>query len=119
MENRRIDRAQLDRTDPGAPDGVAGPVKGLFYGDGGQFVAQLFEMVVGFIWAWGIAWVIFTIAKRYMKIRVSDEAEIQGLDMPEFGAVCYPDFVLHNAPAGHITAGGSEVNETDEVDARR
>ena len=27
MENRRIDRAQLDRTDPGAPDGVAGPVK--------------------------------------------------------------------------------------------
>jgi hypothetical protein len=27
MDNRRIDRAQLDRTDPRAPDGVGGPAK--------------------------------------------------------------------------------------------
>ena len=27
MENRRIDRAQLDRTDPRAPEGVGGPAK--------------------------------------------------------------------------------------------
>jgi len=27
MDNRRIDRAQLDRTDSHAPEGVAGPVK--------------------------------------------------------------------------------------------
>jgi hypothetical protein len=27
MDNRRIDRAQLDRTDSRAPEGVAGPVK--------------------------------------------------------------------------------------------
>ena len=29
-----------------------------------------------------------------MQIRVSPEAEIQGLDVPEFGVLCYPDFVL-------------------------
>lgn len=27
MDNRRIDRAQLDRTDPRAPDGIGGPAK--------------------------------------------------------------------------------------------
>jgi hypothetical protein len=27
MDNRRIERAELDRTDPRAPEGVAGPVK--------------------------------------------------------------------------------------------
>ena len=31
-----------------------------------------------------------------MKIRVSPEVEIEGLDMPEFGVLAYPDFVLHH-----------------------
>ena len=56
----------------------------------GQLGAQMFDVVVGFIWAWGIAWVIFTIAKRFMQIRVSAEAEIEGLDVPEFGALALP-----------------------------
>src|SRR4029079_393037 len=34
-------------------NGVAGNVKGLFYGDGGQLVAQMFHVVVGFAWAFG------------------------------------------------------------------
>jgi Amt family ammonium transporter len=104
-------------------NGIAGNVKGLFYGGGGgQLIAQLFEVVVGFIWAWGIAWVIFTIAKRFMQIRVSPEAEIEGLDMPEFGALCYPDFVLHRSEPGHITSGSPDIPavasrsaETDEA----
>jgi len=75
-------------------NGVAGPVKGLLYGDGGQLVAQLAHAVVGFVWAFGITWIIFTVAKRFMAIRVSADAELQGLDVPEFGALCYPDFVL-------------------------
>ena len=51
-------------------------------------------MVLGFVWAFGVTFVIFAIAKRFMQIRVSPEAEIEGLDVPEFGALCYPDFVL-------------------------
>jgi ammonia channel protein AmtB len=52
----------------------------------------------------GVTFLIFTIAKRFMKIRVSEEAELQGLDVPEFGSVCYPDFVLASgAMAGHIS----------------
>ena len=76
-------------------NGVAGPVKGLFYGGGfGQLGAQAIDVVVGFIWAWGITWIIFSVAKRYMAIRVSAEVEIEGTDEGEFGQVCYPDFVL-------------------------
>jgi Amt family ammonium transporter len=75
-------------------NGVAGNVTGLFYGDGGQLVAQLIDGAVGFLWAWGIAWVIFSIFKRFTSMRVPREAEIEGLDMPEFGAYCYPDFVM-------------------------
>jgi Amt family ammonium transporter len=75
-------------------------VQGLFYGDGGQLVAQVFHVVVGFAWAWGITWVIFAIAKRFMQIRVSPEVEIQGLDVPEFGVLAYPDFVLTSTHAG-------------------
>ncbi len=41
-------------------NGVAGNVKGLFYGDAGQLGAQMFHVFVGFFWAWGITWIIFT-----------------------------------------------------------
>jgi Amt family ammonium transporter len=80
-------------------------VQGLFYGDGGQLVAQMFHVVVGFAWAWGITWIIFSIAKRFMKLRVSPEVEIQGLDVPEFGVLAYPDFVITSTHAGgHATS---------------
>ena len=53
-------------------------------------------------------WVIITVAKRFMRIRVArEEAEIVGLDEPEFGSVCYPDFVLattSSAGLGHHQA---------------
>jgi ammonium transporter, Amt family len=76
-------------------NGIEGPVKGLFYGDGGsQLGAQIIDAGVGFVWAFGITWIIFTVAKRYMQIRVSPEVEIAGTDEGEFGQVCYPDFVI-------------------------
>jgi Amt family ammonium transporter len=87
-------------------------VRGLFYGDPGQLGAQLFHVFIGFIWAWGLGWLLFTVAKRYMKIRVSPEAEIEGLDMPEFGMLAYPDYVLHSATPGHITQGAADVPVT-------
>lgn len=76
-------------------NGVAGPVKGLLYGDFGQLGAQALEVIVGFIWAFGAMFILFSIFKMFAQVRVSPEAEIQGLDVPEFGAECYPDFVLH------------------------
>ena len=86
----------------------AGGVKGLFYGDVGQLVAQVFHVVIGFAWAWGAMWLIFAVGKRFIKIRVSPEVEIQGLDVPEFGVLAYPDFVLTSTHAGgHASVSSS------------
>jgi Amt family ammonium transporter len=90
-------------------NGVAGNVKGLFYGDVGQLWAQIAHVLVGFAWAWGITWIIFSIAKNIIQLRVSPEAEIEGLDVPEFGALAYPEFVTHSAPPGHVFAGAVDV----------
>jgi ammonium transporter, Amt family len=90
-------------------NGVNGTVKGLFYGDGGQLVAQLVHVVVGFLWAWGVTWIIFTVAKNFMQIRVSPEVELEGLDMPEFGVLAYPDFVLHHSATGHVTTDAEPI----------
>jgi Amt family ammonium transporter len=81
-------------------NGVKGPVKGLLYGDGGQMVAQVVHAVGSFVWAVGITFIIFTILKRFVKLRVSPEVELDGLDMHEFGALCYPDFVLATTKTG-------------------
>jgi Amt family ammonium transporter len=84
-------------------------VRGLFYGDPGQLGAQMFHVVIGFIWAWGITWLIFSIAKNFMKIRVSPEVELEGLDVPEFGVLAYPDFVMHHSPAGHVATDAEPI----------
>jgi len=86
-------------------NGVKGPVTGLLYGDGGQFVAQVFHAVLGFAWAFGVTYFIFTIAKRFMRIRVSEDVELEGLDVGEFGALCYPDFVLTSTTTGGHAPG--------------
>jgi Amt family ammonium transporter len=91
-------------------NGVKGPVKGLLYGDGGQMVAQVVHFVGSFVWAVGITFIIFTIVKRFVKLRVSPEVELDGLDMHEFGALCYPDFVLATTKTGgHAPTSSSSV----------
>jgi Amt family ammonium transporter len=66
--------------------------KGLFFGDVGQFIAQVIGALVAFGWAFGISWVFFTIQKAIMGLRVSEETELQGLDLPEMGMPGYaPD----------------------------
>lgn len=77
-------------------NGVAGTVKGLFFGDWGQFAAQLINVVVLIIWGFGSSYVFFRILDKIMGLRVAPEAEIAGLDMPEMGMLAYPEFVLQN-----------------------
>jgi Amt family ammonium transporter len=111
-----------DGTYGGGWNGVAGNVKGIIYGDGGQLVAQVAHVVCGFVWAFGLTWLIFTIVKRFVKIRVSPEAEIEGLDMSEFGSVCYPDFVLvQSHTVGHApsqTVGSASLPSSEPVGDR-
>ena len=78
---RRHLRHRLERCLDRALHGV----QGIFYGDPGQLGAQIIDMVVGFIWAWGVMWLLFRIAMRFIKTRVDPEVEIEGLDEGEFG----------------------------------
>lgn len=78
-----------------SPDGAANGVTGLFYGDGGQLVAQLIGVATIIVVMGGIAFAFFKIQDKLTKggIRSDREDEINGLDLPEMGVHAYPDFV--------------------------
>src|SRR5258706_327779 len=88
-------------------------VRGLFFGDPGQLVAQIIGMVVCFVYVFGISWVFFTAYKRLFGLRVSAATELRGLDIPEMGSLGYnPDAEFYEPPvaaeAGSISGGGGE-----------
>jgi Amt family ammonium transporter len=72
-------------------NGVPGTVKGLFYGDGSQFVAQLIGTLTCFAFVYVVMYIFFKISNKITPIRVSAEVEIGGLDMPEVGVHGYVD----------------------------
>lgn len=82
----------------GAWNGVTGNVTGLFYGDASQLVAQLVGIVtlVGFVFTFSFVlnWVLDILVGQ----RVSIEAEVAGLDLPEMGQLGYPEFVFAPEP---------------------
>ncbi|GAB4389380.1 MAG: ammonium transporter [Thermodesulfovibrionales bacterium] len=67
-------------------------VRGLLYGDGGQFVAQLIGAVVSFAWAFVAGYITFKLIDATVGLRVSPEEELQGLDSYEHGTPAYPNF---------------------------
>ncbi|HEX3039129.1 MAG TPA: ammonium transporter, partial [Caproiciproducens sp.] len=78
-------------------NGIAGNVKGLFYGDAGQFAAQMIVVAVLFIWGFGVSYIWFKFLNKVWGLRVKPEVEIEGLDMEEMGALAYPDFVIQQS----------------------
>lgn len=72
--------------------GVAGKgVTGLLYGDTSQFLVQVIGATTMVAWAFGATFVVFKIVNAVKSMRVSAEAELAGLDVPEFGALAYPE----------------------------
>jgi Amt family ammonium transporter len=88
----------------GSWNGVTGSVTGLFYGDAGQLVAQLVGVatLIGFVFTMSflLNWVLEVLAGH----RVSAETELEGLDIPEMGALGYPEFVYKPEPAFLLAA---------------
>jgi Amt family ammonium transporter len=78
----------------GAWNGVNGSVTGLFYGDAGQLVAQLIGVatLIGFVFT--MSFVLNLVIDWVVGQRVSAKAELEGLDIPEMGALGYPEFVI-------------------------
>ena len=84
-------------------NGVTGTVRGLFYGDPSQFAAQIIGTLTCIVFVFAVAFAFFKILDAVMGIRVSADVEIEGLDVPEVGALAYPDFTV--LPARHIPSG--------------
>jgi ammonium transporter, Amt family len=78
----------------GSWGGVNGSVTGLFYGDAGQLVAQLIGVatLIGCVFTFSL--VVNLIIDAIIGQRVSAQAELEGLDLPEMGALGYPEFEL-------------------------
>jgi Amt family ammonium transporter len=91
----------------GSWNGVDGSVTGLFYGDASQLVAQLIAActLVGLIFT--LSYVFNVIVEAIVGQRVSADAELEGLDLPEMGALGYPEFQLVTAGLGRsVDIGG-------------
>jgi Amt family ammonium transporter len=70
-------------------NGVPGAVTGLFYGDAGQFTAQLIGVTSNIIYVGIIGWIVFKFTEMVVGNKVSPEIELEGLDIPEMGTEGY------------------------------
>ncbi len=70
--------------------GIWGTLAVAFYT--GNWGAQITGIIAYGVFTFVISLVVWTILKGVMGIRVTEEAEINGLDMSELGMEAYPDF---------------------------
>ncbi len=91
-----LDRLQIDDVVGAIPvhlfAGIWGTIAVVFTNDAASLMGQLFSIVVvgGFVVVASAA--LWLLLKVTMGIRVSKEAEINGLDMTELGMEAYPEF---------------------------
>ena len=66
----------------------------------GQLVAQLIGVatLIGFVFTFSFVlnWIIDLVVGQ----RVGAKAELEGLDLPEMGALCYPEFEIKASSSG-------------------
>ncbi|WP_413701304.1 hypothetical protein ACLKMH_06360 [Psychromonas sp. KJ10-10] len=91
-----LDKLKLD--DPVGAISVHG-VCGLFgllvvplSNDGASFGAQIYGAVVIFGFVFVASWIVWSIIKVTMGIRVSSEEEDAGMDLHDCGVEAYPEF---------------------------
>jgi Amt family ammonium transporter len=78
--------------------GTAGKgVTGLLYGDMQQFKVQLGGATLCALYAFVSTFVVFSIVNKVKSMRVAPEVEREGLDVPEFGQLCYPEDTYETA----------------------
>jgi Amt family ammonium transporter len=81
---------------------VNGSVTGLFYGDASQLVAQLIGVatLLGFVFT--LSFIIDMLVDVIIGQRASAKSELEGLDLPEIGALPYPEFEIKVAGTSRI-----------------
>lgn len=97
-------------------NGVAGGVKGLFFGDSSQFFAQLIAVLVLIIWGFGVSFVFFKVLDKVWGLRSKPEDELEGLDIPEMGVLAYPDNVLNSSELDYDSADNAVIKQLARFD---
>jgi Amt family ammonium transporter len=92
-------------------NGVDEGVTGLFFGDAGQFIAQLIAVVVLIVWGFGVSFVFFKVLDKVWGLRVAPEAELEGLDIPEMGVLAYPDITLVKGELDYDSADNAPIKQ--------
>ena len=88
-----------------APD-VSAPLRGLFYGGGLQVLtAQVIGSAIVAISTFAVAMGLMYAVNLTGTLRVSQEGELEGIDIHEHGVPAYPEYVTHLAatPQGAMT----------------
>jgi Amt family ammonium transporter len=65
--------------------------------DASTFSGQLIGAATIFIWVFSVSYIVWSILKYTMGIRVSEEEEFSGVDIAECGMEAYPEFVNKKA----------------------
>jgi Amt family ammonium transporter len=65
---------------------------GVSYNLGAQLLTQAIGVLTAFVWSFGTCFLLFKLIAKTIGLRVSAEEELEGLDLSEHGATCYPDF---------------------------
>lgn len=97
-------------------NGVPGNVTGLFYGNAGQFFAELIGGITCFVFVFGTMYAFFKICDKMIGIRASISEELAGLDVPQLGVTGYvnqdaedmldlPEIGLHGQVGAPVTVG--------------
>ena len=71
-------------------NGVAGPVRGLLFGDARQLCAQVIGVCTNILFVFPVAFGFFKLTERFVGNRVNAEVEFNGLDSSEMGSEAYP-----------------------------
>jgi len=66
-------------------------VTGLIHGDTSQFLLQLGGATMCAVYAFTFTFIVFKLINAIYPMRVSAEAELEGLDVPQFGMLAYPE----------------------------
>jgi Amt family ammonium transporter len=73
-------------------NGVAGGVRGLIYGDSGQFLASCIGIATNVLWVGGVSFVVLRLTGAWVGNRSEGQDEVDGLDVSELGGPGYaPD----------------------------
>ena len=86
-------------------NGVEGNVTGLFYGDPGQFLAEVVGVTANFLGVGALTLLAYYVTSLLTQgHRVSAEVEDAGLDLPEMGVLAYPEGIIAADPSAPLPA---------------